>query len=115
MGIPTETRSNELRRSGTEAKAGRRFLTTKRPRTSRTTSVPMKTRAVREGSRRLVVNPIEKKVKTLKRLIPSNDSTGLDGLFRDTAEYILALQMRVKVMQIMVNVLSGSSSDDFHL
>ncbi|KAK8659536.1 hypothetical protein V6N13_029736 [Hibiscus sabdariffa] len=85
----------------------RRFKTRKQTR-ARTTSVLMKRRAVREGSRR-VVNPIEKKVKTLKRLVPSNGSIGLDGLFRDTAEYILSLQMRVQVMQILVQVLTASS------
>ncbi|KAE8736340.1 Transcription factor UPBEAT1 [Hibiscus syriacus] len=112
MGIPrlhsNDTPSNEER---SEAKARRRSLMTKKQRTPRTRSVSMKRRTVRERSRRLVVNPIEKKVKTLKRLIPRNDSTGLEGLFRDTAEYILALQMRVEVMQIMVNVLTGSSDE----
>ncbi|GMJ09694.1 hypothetical protein HRI_004638600 [Hibiscus trionum] len=91
----------------TEAKAKRR-LKTKNQTRPRTTSVLMKRRAVREGSRR-VVNPIEKKVKTLKRLVPNNGSTGLEGLYRDTAEYILSLQMRVKVMQILVKVLTASS------
>ncbi|KAK8636726.1 hypothetical protein V6N13_124464 [Hibiscus sabdariffa] len=90
-----------------EAKAKRRSKTKKQTR-PRTTSVLMKRRAVREGSRR-VINPIEKKVKTLKRLVPSNGSIGLDGLFRDTAEYILSLQMRVQVMQILVQVLTASS------
>lgn len=68
----------------------------------------MKRRAVGEGSGRLVVSPIVKKVKTLKKLIPSRGSMGLDGLFRDTAGYILSLQMRIKVMQIMVDVLTDS-------
>ncbi|KAE8707274.1 Transcription factor UPBEAT1 [Hibiscus syriacus] len=72
----------------------------------RTRSVLTKKRAVREGSRRVVVNPIQKKVKTLRRLIPGKDSMGLEGLFRETAEYILCLQMRVKVMQILVQVLT---------
>lgn len=67
----------------------------------------MKKRARLEGSRR-PATVIEKKVKTLKKLIPNSKPLGLDGLFRETADYILALQMRVKVMQIMVNVLTGS-------
>ncbi|XWS34688.1 hypothetical protein CRYUN_Cryun21dG0058900 [Craigia yunnanensis] len=71
-------------------------------------SILMKRRARQEGSRRSL-KPIEKKVKTLKKLIPDNKSMGLDGLFRETAEYILSLQMRVKVMQIMVKVLTRSN------
>ncbi|GFZ04515.1 hypothetical protein Acr_17g0000870 [Actinidia rufa] len=55
---------------------------------------------------------VEKKVRALRKLVPKSESMGLDGLFRDTAEYILALQMRVQVMQIMVQVLSGSESSD---
>ncbi|OMO81545.1 hypothetical protein COLO4_23526 [Corchorus olitorius] len=81
-------------------------------------SIMMKRRprqaAGEEGSRRPMMNPIEKKIKTLKKLIPNNDELepmGLDGLFRETADYILSLQMRVKVMQIMVKVLTGSDDE----
>ncbi|CAO2826658.1 unnamed protein product [Amaranthus hypochondriacus] len=57
-------------------------------------------------------NGIEKRVKTLKRLIPNNGkSQGLDGLFRDTASYIISLQMRVRVMQILVDVLENSQDN----
>lgn len=46
----------------------------------------------------------------LERLIPSRDhSAGLEGLFRDTADYILSLQGRVRVMQMMVDMLAGSN------
>ncbi|XP_052210559.1 uncharacterized protein LOC127813570 [Diospyros lotus] len=45
---------------------------------------------------------VDKRVRTLRKLIPKSESVGLDGLFRHTADYILSLQMRVKVMQIMV-------------
>ncbi|XP_022775613.1 transcription factor UPBEAT1-like [Durio zibethinus] len=79
----------------------------RRVRCRRPRSIVMKRRPHSEGSRR-PMNHIEQKVKTLKKLIPNNDSMGLDGLFRETAEYILSLQMRVKVMQIMVKVLTGS-------
>ncbi|XP_022727308.1 transcription factor UPBEAT1-like [Durio zibethinus] len=75
----------------------------KRPR-----SILMKRRARTGGSRR-AVNPIARKLKTLKKLVPNNESIGLDGLFSETAEYILSLQMRVKVMQIVVKVLTGSN------
>ncbi|CAI9774272.1 unnamed protein product [Fraxinus pennsylvanica] len=71
----------------------------------------MKKRALLDRSRRPVVpagNQIQRKVRTLKKLIPNCELMGLDRLFRETADYIIALQMRVKVMQIMVNVFSGS-------
>ncbi|CAI9106128.1 OLC1v1005197C1 [Oldenlandia corymbosa var. corymbosa] len=57
---------------------------------------------------------IERKVRTLKKLIPNGESKEIDVLFLDAAEYILALKMRVKAMEIMVNVLSsavGSSNE----
>ncbi|KAF5762809.1 putative transcription factor bHLH family [Helianthus annuus] len=64
-------------------------------------------RAGQEGSRRCTM--IEKKVRTLKKLIPNaGSSVGLDGLFRETAEYISNLEMRVKIMQAVVNALSKS-------
>ncbi|CAN6572615.1 unnamed protein product [Malus baccata var. baccata] len=53
---------------------------------------------------------IKRRVKTLKRLIPnSDDSMGLDGLFRDTADYILSLQTRVRLMQMMVQAFAAVS------
>lgn len=56
---------------------------------------------------------VVRKVKTLKKLVPnSRDSKGLDGLFRETADYILALQMRIKFMQVMVNGLSSTAPDN---
>ncbi|KAM0053931.1 putative transcription factor IBH1-like, bHLH domain-containing protein [Helianthus debilis subsp. tardiflorus] len=64
-------------------------------------------RAGQEGSRKCTM--IEKKVRTLKKLIPNaGSSVGLDGLFRETAEYISNLEMRVKIMQAVVNALSKS-------
>ncbi|KAI3819209.1 hypothetical protein L1987_13034 [Smallanthus sonchifolius] len=66
-------------------------------------------RAGQDGSRRLIM--IEKKVRTLKKLIPNSRSTGgLDGLFKETAEYISNLQMRVRIMQAVVDVFSNSES-----
>ncbi|GMY17077.1 transcription factor UPBEAT1 [Fagus crenata] len=72
----------------------------------RPTRILMK-RVARLGSRKQA-NGIERRVKTLKKLIPNGDSMGLDGLFKETADYILSLQMRVRAMQVMVNVLTGS-------
>ncbi|KAK8522532.1 hypothetical protein V6N13_115499 [Hibiscus sabdariffa] len=59
-----------------------------------------------EVSRRGSV-PFRRKVETLKKLVPNKEAAGLDGLFREAAEYIMWLQMRVKVMQIMVEVLTA--------
>ncbi|KAL8457366.1 hypothetical protein ACS0TY_035283 [Phlomoides rotata] len=52
-------------------------------------------------------NAIEGKVTTLQKLVPNCESEGVEGLFREIADYIMALEMRVKVMQIMVDLLSG--------
>ncbi|PON61749.1 hypothetical protein PanWU01x14_144080 [Parasponia andersonii] len=69
----------------------------------------MKRKRLGGASRRRSGNGIVRRVQTLKRLVPtSRRSEGLDGLFRETADYILSLQMRVRVMHIMVKVLSGS-------
>ncbi|OIV91397.1 hypothetical protein TanjilG_02015 [Lupinus angustifolius] len=61
----------------------------------------------RVGSRR-GVKGIQRKVRTLKKLVPNSESLELDGLFRETADYILALQTRVRIMKVLVNVLTGS-------
>ncbi|KAJ0259079.1 Transcription factor UPBEAT1 [Hirschfeldia incana] len=51
---------------------------------------------------------IHKRVKTLKKLVPNSKSSseGLDGLFMQTADYILALERKVRVMQTMVQFLT---------
>ncbi|KAG6749774.1 hypothetical protein POTOM_046843 [Populus tomentosa] len=75
----------------------------KRPR-----RVLMKRVARVEGSTRRAGYGVGRRVRTLKKLIPNGESLGLDGLFRETADYILSLQTRVKVMQLMVKELTGS-------
>ncbi|KAM7521395.1 hypothetical protein LguiA_011297 [Lonicera macranthoides] len=55
---------------------------------------------------------MQSKVRTLKKLVPNTKAMGLDGLFRETADYILCLQMKVKVMQAMFNLLSAGSEED---
>lgn len=67
----------------------------------------MKRRRGQQGN-----NEVERKVKTLKKLVPKSESRGIEGLFRETADYILALEMKIKVMQVMVKVLTGSSDDE---
>ncbi|KDO71972.1 hypothetical protein CISIN_1g040441mg [Citrus sinensis] len=51
-------------------------------------------------------NGIERRIKTLEKLVPSDKSIGLEALFGETADYIKRLQMKVKFMQIMVKLLS---------
>lgn len=51
-------------------------------------------------------NGIERRIKTLEKLVPSDKSIGLEALFGETADYIKCLQMKVKFMQIMVKLLS---------
>ncbi|PIN15567.1 hypothetical protein CDL12_11810 [Handroanthus impetiginosus] len=69
----------------------------------------MKRRARSDRSNIRARNAIERKVRILKKLInPKGEFMGVERLFMETADYIVALQMRVKVMQIMVNVLAGS-------
>nr|ACU16544.1 unknown [Glycine max] len=65
----------------------------------------------RSGSRRGSNNGIRRRVRKLKSLVPNSDSLELDGLSRDTADYILSLQTRVRVMQVMVKVLTGSDDE----
>ncbi|KAG9150319.1 hypothetical protein Leryth_017620 [Lithospermum erythrorhizon] len=65
----------------------------------------------RSSSSRNGRNEIVKKVKVLKKLVPNCESTRMETLFRETADYIVALQMRVKVMQTVVNALEGSDEE----
>ncbi|THG04105.1 hypothetical protein TEA_025427 [Camellia sinensis var. sinensis] len=50
------------------------------------------------------MNGIKKRLRTLKKLVQNRRSKGLDGLFKETADYIVCLQMKVKVMQMMVKL-----------
>lgn len=70
-------------------------------------SILMK-RTIRLERSRRSSKEVEKKVKMMEKLIPNCESSsmGLERLFRETADYIWALEMRVKVMKIIVNVLS---------
>ena len=49
----------------------------------------------RSGSRRGSNNGIRRRVRKLKSLVPNSDSLELDGLFRDTADYILSLHKQI--------------------
>ncbi|XP_047974819.1 transcription factor UPBEAT1 [Salvia hispanica] len=62
--------------------------------------------------RRRQRSDVRRKVRTLKKLIPNCESMGVEGLFKETAEYIAALQRRVKVMQTVVDALATPSDDE---
>lgn len=99
----TRQRAMTTKRSGVALKNkkrsdGRRILKKRR-------------RSLQFGARKDESHGIQRRVRTLKRLIPNSESNsvkGLDGLFRETADYILSLQSRVRLMQMMVNALGGS-------
>ncbi|KAM7274727.1 hypothetical protein ACFE04_016593 [Oxalis oulophora] len=107
------TRENGSLWSTTQSQSKRKLLQKKcDSKVSRRSNnkVLIKRRRVLESSRS-PANAIQKKVRTLKKLVPSgtsDESMGLDGLFNDTVDYIVSLQMRVRVMQTMVKKLSGS-------
>ncbi|XP_010268101.1 PREDICTED: transcription factor UPBEAT1-like [Nelumbo nucifera] len=52
---------------------------------------------------------MERKVRTLRKLVPNGKSRGLGELFEETADYILFLQMQVKVLQALVKVSTDSN------
>nr|CAD1816886.1 unnamed protein product [Ananas comosus var. bracteatus] len=65
----------------------------------------------RAGSREPVdARLVERKVGELRRLVPQrcgdDESVGLEGLLRVAADYIMWLEMQVKVMKIMLSVFS---------
>ncbi|CAN0885333.1 Transcription factor UPBEAT1 [Linum grandiflorum] len=60
---------------------------------------------------------VERRVRALKKLIPNGESMGtVEGLFRETADYILGLEMRVRLMQIMLQGLTTPTPtcDSYH-
>ncbi|XP_077219010.1 uncharacterized protein LOC143853160 [Tasmannia lanceolata] len=68
----------------------------------------MKRRILLEGTGR-PISGIRKSVKDLHNLVPNGKSIELDGLFKVTADYIVRLEMQVKLMQTMLKELSDSS------
>lgn len=68
-------------------------------------------RKLLEGSRKPVVQ-IVRKLQKLRRLVPGGDSTGIDDLFCAAADYILTLQMKVRVMEFMVNMFTPQDPDN---
>ncbi|KAJ3669635.1 hypothetical protein LUZ60_011585 [Juncus effusus] len=68
-------------------------------------------RKLLESSRKSATQ-IVRKIQMLRRLVPGGDSTEIDDLFRVAADYILSLQMQVRVMEYMVNALNPKDCDN---
>lgn len=49
-----------------------------------------------------------KRIRRLRKMIPKSESMELNGLFKETADYIVWLQMKVRMMQALVHILNGS-------
>ncbi|RZR75277.1 hypothetical protein BHM03_00053537 [Ensete ventricosum] len=61
----------------------------------------------RTARSRKAMSCIERKLEVLQELVPHGPSMQeLDGLFREAANYIVCLQVQVKVMQILLDELS---------
>ncbi|GAB2298445.1 hypothetical protein Dimus_032510 [Dionaea muscipula] len=59
-----------------------------------------------KGYRRRHADGVDKKVRTLRKLISNNESDGIEDLFMNTAKYIMSLEMRVGLIKIMIDALS---------
>ena len=66
--------------------------------------VEMVSRSSRSSEKRICL----KRIRRLKKMVPKSESMELNGLFRETADYIVWLQMKVRMMQALVHVLNGS-------
>ncbi|CAK9322308.1 unnamed protein product [Citrullus colocynthis] len=49
-----------------------------------------------------------KRIRRLRKMFPKSESMELNGLFKETADYIVWLQMKVRMMQALVHILNGS-------
>ncbi|GAB2234543.1 hypothetical protein Droror1_Dr00003798 [Drosera rotundifolia] len=62
-----------------------------------------------EGARRRRIGRIEGQVRALKKLVTNNhEADGLEGLLRDTADYIVSLETRIRTLKVIVAALSNS-------
>lgn len=50
---------------------------------------------------------LETKILALQRIVPGGETLGVDRLFEETADYILALQCQIKAMKVLTNFIEG--------
>ncbi|KAL9394700.1 hypothetical protein Peur_013985 [Populus x canadensis] len=50
---------------------------------------------------------VERKIVALQRIVPGGESFGVDKLFEETADYIMALQCQIKAMRVLAGFLEG--------
>lgn len=50
---------------------------------------------------------VERKIAALQRIVPGGESLGVDKLFEETADYIMALQCQIKAMRCLASFLEG--------
>ncbi|KAJ4830001.1 hypothetical protein Tsubulata_035509 [Turnera subulata] len=50
---------------------------------------------------------VERKIVALQRIVPGGEALGVDRLFEETADYILALQCQIKAMRLLAAFLQG--------
>ncbi|XP_022751954.1 uncharacterized protein LOC111300592 [Durio zibethinus] len=50
---------------------------------------------------------VKRKIVALQRIVPGGETLGVDKLFEETAEYILALQCQIKAMRVLTGLIEG--------
>lgn len=50
---------------------------------------------------------LETKILALQRIVPGGETLGVDELFEETADYILALQCQIKAMKVLTSFIEG--------
>ncbi|KAL9395911.1 hypothetical protein Peur_010164 [Populus x canadensis] len=50
---------------------------------------------------------VDRKIAALQMIIPGGESFGVDKLFEETADYIMALQCQIKAMRVLAGFLEG--------
>ena len=62
------------------------------------------------GDRQQRLPPLEKRAKVLSRLVPGCGKLPFTNLLEETTDYIAALQMQVRAMAALANLLTGSTA-----